>query len=86
MAKKNTVAKWSVIDLRPLNVKCKKINLYIGSVEQNLQKLHGIEVVSVIDMSNRFGVIPIAEEDQHYFAFTMPNQEVGRKRGCPTDG
>ena len=49
-----SVAKRFVIDLRPLNVKCKKINLYIGSVQQNLQKLHGIEVVSAIDMSNRF--------------------------------
>ena len=42
VAKKNTAAKRFVIDLRPLNAKCKKINLYIGSVEQNLQKLHGI--------------------------------------------
>ena len=25
-------------------------------------------------MSNGFGVLPIAEEDQHYFAFTTPNQ------------
>ena len=25
-------------------------------------------------MSNGFGVLPIAEEDQHYFAFTAPNQ------------
>ena len=55
-------------------MKCKKINLYIGSVEQNLQKLHGIEVVSAVDMSNGFGVLPIAEEDQHYFAFMAPNQ------------
>ena len=74
VAKKNTAAKRFIIDLRPLNAKCKKINLYIGSVEQNLQKLHGIEVVSTIDMSNGFGVLPIAEEDQHYFAFTTPNQ------------
>ena len=51
-----------------------KINLYIGSVEQNLQKLHGIEVISAINMSYRFGVLPIAKEDQHYFAFTTPNQ------------
>ena len=36
VAKKNTAAKRFVIDLRPLNAKCKKINLYIGSVEQNL--------------------------------------------------
>merc|ERR1712082_155755 len=74
VAKKNTAAKRLVIDLQPLNCKYKKINLYIGSVEQNLQKLHGIEVVSAINMSNGFGVLPIAEEDQHYFAFTMPNQ------------
>ena len=67
-------AKRFIIDLRPLNAKCKKINLYIGSVEQNLQKLHGIEVVSTVDMSNRFGVLPIVEEDQHYFTFTTPNQ------------
>ena len=66
--KNNTAAKRFVIDLRPLNAKCKKIILYIGSVEQNLQKLHGIEVVNAIDMSNGF-----AEEDQHCFAFTMPN-------------
>ena len=64
VAKKNTAAKRFVIDLRPLNTKCKKINLYVGSVE----------VVSTIDMSNGFGVLPIAEEDQHYFAFTTPTQ------------
>ena len=74
MAKKNTAAKIFIIDLRPLNAECKKINVYIGSVEQSLQKLHGIEVVSSVDMSNRFGVLPIAEEDQHYFTFTTPNQ------------
>ena len=43
-------------------------------MEQNLQKLHGIEVMSVINMSNGFRVLPITKEDQHYFAFTMPNQ------------
>ena len=63
-----------MIDLRPLNAKSKKINLYIGSIEQNLQKLHGIEVISAVDMSNGFGVLPIVEEDQHYFTFTTPNQ------------
>ena len=36
VAKKKTAAKGFLIDLRPLNAKCKKINLYIGSVEQNL--------------------------------------------------
>ena len=36
VVKKNKAAKRFVIDLRPLNAKCKKINLYIGSVEQNL--------------------------------------------------
>ena len=31
-----------------------------------------------IDMSNRFGVLPIAEEDQHYFAFmTVTQNKVG---------
>ena len=74
VVKKDTAAKRFIIDLRPLNVKCKKINLYIGSVEQNLQKLHGIQVVSAVDMSNRFRVLPIAEEYQHYFTFTTPNQ------------
>ena len=74
VAKKNTAGKCFVIDLRPLNAKCKKINLYIGSVEQNLQKLHGIEVVSAIDMSNGFRVLPIAEEEQHYFVFTTQTQ------------
>ena len=48
--------------------------MYIGSVEQNLQKLHGINVMSAINMSNRFGLLPIAEEDQYYFAFTIPSQ------------
>ena len=70
VAKKNTAAKQFLIDLRPLNAKCKKINLYIWSVEQNIQKLHGIKVLSAIDMSNGFGVLPLAEKDQHYIAFT----------------
>ena len=63
VAKKNMAAKQFVIDLRPLNAKCKKINLYIGSIEQNLQKLHSIEIVSANNMSNGFGVLPIAKED-----------------------
>ena len=74
VTKKNTAAKRFIIDLRPLNAKCKIINLYISSVEQNLQKLHGIKVVSAVDMSNGFGVLLIAEEDQHYFTFMTPNQ------------
>ena len=74
------MAKRFVIDLRPLNAKCKKINLYIGSVEQNLQKLHGIKVVSAVDMSNGFRVLPIEEEDQHYFTFMTPIKEVGHSR------
>ena len=73
MAKKNTATKRFVIDIRPLNTKCKKINLYIGSVEQNLQKLHVIKVVSTVDMSNGFRVLIIAEKDQHYFAFITPS-------------
>ena len=76
VAEKNTAAKRFVIDLRPLNAKCKIINLYFSSVEQNLQKLHGIKVVSAVDMSNG-GVLPIVEEDQHYFAFTTPIKEAG---------
>ena len=51
VAKNNTAAKPIVIDLRPLNAKCKKINLYIGSIEQNLQKLHSMEIVNASDMS-----------------------------------
>ena len=31
-------------------------------------------MVSAVDMSNGFGVLPIVEEDQYYFAFTTPNQ------------
>ena len=42
--KKNTCMKRFVIDLRPLNRKCKQINLFIRSVEQNLNKLHGSTV------------------------------------------
>ena len=42
-------------------------------VEQYLQKFYGIQVVSAVDMSNGFGVLPIVEEDQHYFAFMTPN-------------
>ena len=47
VAKKNTATKRFDLDLRPLNTKCKKINLYIGSVEQNLQKLHSIKFTFV---------------------------------------
>ena len=74
VVKKNTAAKRFIIDLMPLNAKCNKINLYIGSVEQNLQKLHSIKVFSAIYMFNSFRVLHIAEEDQHYFAFTTLNQ------------
>ena len=66
--------KWFVIDLPPLNAKCKKIKLYIGGVEQNLQKLHGIKIVSATDMSNGFRILPITEEDQHDVPFTKSNK------------
>ena len=74
VAKRNTAAKRVAIDLRPLNAKCKKVNLYISKVEHNLQKLHGMEIVNATDMSNWFGKLPIAKKDQHYLAFTTPHQ------------
>ena len=47
-------------------------------MEKNLQKLHGIEVMSVINMSNGFGVLPIAKEDQHYLClYDAKSGELG---------
>ena len=46
---------------------CQKVNLFIGSVEQSLSKLHGATALSALN-------IPINEDDQHYFVFTIPSQ------------
>ena len=79
VAKKNTVAKRFIIDLRPLNAKCKKINLYIGSVEQNPQILHVIKVVSAVDMSNGFGVL------WRKISITSPSQPLIKEAGYSRD-
>ena len=53
VAKRNTAAEQVVIDLRPLNAKYKKVNLYISKEEQNPKKLHVMEIVNASYMSNR---------------------------------
>ena len=73
VSKKNTSAKRFCLDLRPLNQLCKKVNVYIGSIDQNLNKLHGSSCFSAFDMSSGFMAVPIAEEDRKYFSFMTPS-------------
>ena len=49
-------------------------SIFIQEVSNKTSKIHGIKVVSVIDMSNGLGVLPIVEEDQHFFLFTTLTQ------------
>jgi len=39
-----------------------------------MQKLYGATTFSAFDMSNGFGMLPIHEDYQHYFAFTTPSK------------
>ena len=74
VSKKDLTAKRFVLDLRPLNAKCKHLAIHIGSVDANLINLHGSLLFSAFDMLNGFHTIPIAKADQQYFAFTTPAQ------------
>ena len=74
VAKKDSTLKRFCIDLRPLNKQCKKLSVFQGSIETNLDRLHGSVLYSAFDMSSGFMAVPLDVESKQYFAFTTPKQ------------
>ena len=74
VAKKDSTLKRFCIDLRPLNKQCKKLSVFQGSIEMNLDRLHGSVLYSAFDMSSGFMAVPLDADSKQYFAFTTPKQ------------
>ena len=74
VAKKDSTLKRFCIDLRPLNKQCKKLSVFQGSIETNLDQLHGSVLYSAFDMSSGFMAVPLDADSKQYFAFTTPKQ------------
>ena len=74
VAKKDSTLKRFCIDLRPLNKQCKKLAVFQGSIETNLDRLHGSVLYSAFDMSSGFMAVPLEASSKQYFAFTTPKQ------------
>ena len=74
VAKKDSTLKRFCIDLRPLNKQCKKLSVFQGSIETNLDRLHGSVLYSAFDMSSGFMAVPLEASSKQYFAFTTPKQ------------
>ncbi len=74
VAKKDSTLKRFCIDLRPLNKQCKKLSVFQGSIDTNLDRLHGSVLYSAFDMSSGFMAVPLDAESKQYFAFTTPKQ------------
>ena len=72
--KKDSTLKRFCIDLRPLNKQCKKLSVFQGSIETNLDRLHGSVLYSAFDMSSGFMAVPLEASSKQYFAFTTPKQ------------
>ena len=74
VSKKDSTLKRFCIDLRPLNKQCKKLSVFQGSIETNLDWLHGSVLYSAFNMSSGFMAVPLEASSKQYFAFTMPKQ------------
>ena len=74
VSKKDLTLKRFCIDLRPLNKQCKKLSVFQGSIDTNLDRLHGSVLYSAFDMSSGFMVVPLEASSKQYFAFTTPKQ------------
>ena len=83
VSKKDSSTKRFCLDLRGLNKKCKRTQVYIGSVDGNLNKLRRSVCYSALVMSNGFMAIPIAKEDQKYFAFSTSKDGTFAFTRCP---
>ena len=74
VSKKDSTLKWFCIDLRPLNKQCKKLSVFQGLIDNNLDWLHGSVLYSAFDMSSGFMAVPLEASSKQYFAFTTPKQ------------
>ena len=74
VSRKDSTLKRFCIDLRPLNKQCKKLSVFQGSIDTNLDRLHRSILYSAFDMSSGFMAVPLEDSSKQYFAFTTPNQ------------
>ena len=74
VSKKDSILKCFCIDLRPLNKQCKKLSVFQGSIDTNLDRLHGSVLYSAFDMSSGFMAVTLEDSSKQYFAFTTPKQ------------
>ena len=74
VSKKDSSLKRFCLDLRPLNKQCKKLSVFQGSIDTNLDRLHGSVLYSAFNMSSGFMAVPLEDSSKQYFAFTTPNQ------------
>ena len=74
VSKRDSTLKRFCIDLRPFNKQCKKLSVFQGSIDTNLDRLYGSVLYSAFDMSNGFMAVPLEDSSKQYFAFTTPNQ------------
>ena len=74
VSKKDSSLKRFCLDLRPLNKQCKKLLVFQGSIDTNLDRLHGSVLYSAFDMSSGFMAVPLEDSSKQLFAFTTPNQ------------
>ena len=57
-----------------LNKQCKKLSVFQGSIDTNLDRLHGSILYSAFDMSSGFMAVRMEDSSKQFFAFTTPNQ------------
>ena len=64
VSKKDLSLKRFCIDLRPLNKQCKKLSVFQGSIDTNLNCLHGSILYSTFDMSSGFMAVPLEDSSK----------------------
>ena len=74
VSKKDSSLKRFCLDLRPLNKQCKKLSVFQGSIDTNLDRLHGSVLYSAFDMSSGFMAVSLEDSSKQLFALTTPNQ------------
>ena len=74
------------IDFRPLNKKCKHLSICQGSINTNMDHLHGSILYSAFNMLSSFMAIPLVKSLHQFFAFTMPTRKPSHYLFFPSAG
>ena len=68
VSKKDSTLKRFCINLRPLNKQCKKLSVFQGSIDTNLDRLHRSVLYGAFDMSSGFMAVPLEDSSKQCFA------------------